>query len=57
MIEKLLKRIEVIDYYLNNANAFISFDDISFIEYLYNEKKKLLKQLLNIRKSDKFHRI
>lgn len=57
MIEKLLKRIEVIDYYLNNANAFISFDDISFIEYLYNEKKKLLNLILNIRKSDKFHRI
>lgn len=57
MIEKLIRRIEIIDSYLNNANAFISFEDISFIEYLYIEKKKLLKQLLNIRKSDKFHRI
>ena len=42
----ILKKIDIIDFYINNINDFTEcVEDDSFIIFLYNEKKKLLKRL------------
>ena len=43
MKRKILKRLEVIDFYLSNIDDFIEcYEDDTFYLYLYNEKKRLL---------------
>ena len=40
---KILKRLELIDFYLSNIDDFIEcYEDDTFYLYLYNKKKKLL---------------